>query len=249
MSGLPSALAFLTRIPVGGSGRKPWDPAGALPWFPVVGALVGAAVVAVYALGSVVFPAEVAAAIAVAAGMALTGGLHEDGLADTFDALGATSRADALRILSDPAHGTYGLLALVVGTTVRVFALGSLRPVTALGVLVAAHALARAAAVSVLLAMPAAKDHGLAVSHASGVSRRPAIATASVGIALAGVGMGPWALPAVALVAAGAALVGFAALRRFGGITGDVLGAVEQVGEVAVVVMGSGAARVGGLWW
>src|SRR5918996_1508986 len=181
------------------------------------------------------------------AAVALTGGLHEDGLGDPFDALGATSRADALRILSDPAHGTYGLLALVVGTTVRVFALGSLRPVTALGVLVAAHALARAAAVSVLLAMPAAKDHGLAVSHASGVSRRPAIATASVGIALAGVGMGPWALPAVALVAAGAALVGFAALRRFGGITGDVLGAVEQVGEVAVVVMGSGAARGGGV--
>src|SRR5919106_1091258 len=133
VSGLPSAVAFLTRIPVGGSGRKPWDPAGALPWFPVVGALVGAVVAAVYALGSVVFPAEVAAAIAVAGGMALTGGLHEEGFADTFHGLGATSRGDALRILSDPAHGTYGLLALVVGTTVRVFALGSLRPVTALG--------------------------------------------------------------------------------------------------------------------
>src|ERR671924_268803 len=68
-----------------------------------------------------------------------SGALHEDGLADTFDALGATTRADALRILADPAHGTYGVLAVALGTTGRILALGSIRPLAALGVLVAAH--------------------------------------------------------------------------------------------------------------
>ena len=241
-----AAVGFLTRVPVGGRGGG--RPGRALPWFPVVGALVGAAVAGVYAAGSVVLPATVAAAIATAAGIAVTGALHEDGLADTFDALGASTRAEALRILADPAHGTYGLLAVVMATLVRVLALGSLRPWPALGVLVAAHALGRAGAVGALAAAPAAKDEGLGASYASAASRRPTVASAAVGIALAGVGMGPWAVPAAALVLVAATLVRAAAVRRFGGVTGDVLGAVEQVGELAVLAVGVGAARVGGPW-
>lgn len=248
MSGLPAAVAFLTRIPVGGWGRVSVDPAGALPWFPVVGALLGVTIAGIYAAGSILLPPAAAAAIAVAAGVGLTGALHEDGLADTFDALGAASRAEALRILGDPAHGTYGVLAVVIDTMVRVLALGSLRPLPALGVLAAAHALGRAGAVGLLVAAPAAKDHGMGARFGSGLSRRPAIVAAAAGMALAGVGMGLWAVPAAVLTVAGAALLGRAAIRRFGGITGDVVGAVEQAGEVAVLIVGASAARVGGPW-
>jgi adenosylcobinamide-GDP ribazoletransferase len=215
----------------------------------VVGALLGLVVAGVYAAASAPLSAPVAAVLATAAGIGLTGALHEDGLADTFDALGATTRADALRILADPAHGTYGVLAVALGTTGRILALGSIRPLAALGVLVAAHGLARAGAVGVLVAGRAAKDEGLGATYASSVSRRAAVAATVVGVAVGLVAMGPWAILAGAVVAGGATLVALAALRRFGGITGDVLGAVEQVGELAVLIVGAGVARAGELWW
>ena len=112
VTGLRGAVTFLTRVPIGYAAVE-IDLARSVPFVPVVGALVGLAVAGADIGVGAVLPRLPAAALAVTVGVVLTGALHEDGLADTADALGARDRADVLRILRDPAHGTYGVLALV----------------------------------------------------------------------------------------------------------------------------------------
>ena len=206
-----------------------------VPWFGVVGAVVGAVSGGLYWALSSPPGSSLAAVAAVAAGMAITGGFHEDGLADTADALGGSDRERRLEIMKDPRIGTFGALALVLSLLVRVLALGSLGPLDGLLALVGAHALGRAAATAAMIAFPAAGPDGLGQSYTADL---PRAATGAVA-ALAGAGAASLGLTgAVALSAAvlGGALVAVAARRLFGGTTGDVLGAVEQIGEMAVLV-------------
>ena len=89
MRGLLGAVAFLTRVPVPPAVTAGTDLARAVAWFPVVGGGVGLVVGAVTVGAGAVAPPLVAAVLAVGAGLLLTGAFHEDGLADTFDAVGA----------------------------------------------------------------------------------------------------------------------------------------------------------------
>jgi adenosylcobinamide-GDP ribazoletransferase len=233
--GLSAAIAFLTRLPP----PAPTLPATAasLPWFPVVGALVGLFAAVVYAAGRLVLPSLVAAALATAALILVTGALHEDGLADSVDAWGGgSSREETLRILRDPQHGTYGVLALALSVLLRVAALASLTPVAAVAVLPAVHAVSRGAMVGLLSATPATRHDGLGHSfavHASAPQTTIALlVTAALGVGL----LGPWFIAAAAVVIAVSWLVRRLALRRIGGITGDVLGATQQLSEIALLV-------------
>ena len=110
------ALQFLTRVPVPAwTGFRPEWLQDCLRYFPLVGALVGVAGAAVLALGMAWWPVPVAVVLSMAFTVWLTGGFHEDGLADTCDALGgAVSRARALEIMKDSRIGSYGTLALVL---------------------------------------------------------------------------------------------------------------------------------------
>src|SRR5438270_12724925 len=118
-----AAIAFLTRIPVGG---RSYDVAGGVAVFPLVGAAIGAAVGGTaYGLARIL-PSLAAAGIAVALGALLTGGLHLDGLADSADALTARSRDAALAIMRDHAIGAYGAVALVLDLVVKSAALAAL---------------------------------------------------------------------------------------------------------------------------
>ncbi|HXF57348.1 MAG TPA: adenosylcobinamide-GDP ribazoletransferase, partial [Actinomycetota bacterium] len=238
MKHLRVALSLLTRVPVGAAlwGRP--ELARAVGWFAVVGGLLGAALAGAYAGLRLVLPAPVASAMAVALGVVLTGALHEDGLADTADALAGRDREEALRILKDPAHGTYGVLALVLSVVLRVGALAGLDAWAALAVLPAAHALSRAAAAVLLRALGPARLEGLGASYAAAVAPRQLALGGAAAVLLAGLSMGPWGLPAAAAAGLGALGVGALARRRFGGMTGDVLGAAQQVGEVAVLALG-----------
>ena len=122
--GFVAAVQFLTRVPV--RTKRPSDLSAAVVWFPVVGALVGAAVGVVAAVLGEVVPMPVAATVAVLAGVLLTGAFHEDGLADTADAIwGGWTRERRLEILKDPRHGTYGVAALAGSIVVRVVAVGA----------------------------------------------------------------------------------------------------------------------------
>jgi adenosylcobinamide-GDP ribazoletransferase len=244
--GLLGAVSFLTRVPVGGGERRPEELAGFVPWFPVVGAGVGLAVAATYAASRMLLPPLPAATLAVVAGIGLTGAFHEDGLGDTADAFaGGWDRDSTVRILKDPRLGTFGVLAVAASLLLRVGAVAALAPGAALAALPAAHALSRAAAVGAMTTFPAAADTGLGASYALALSRRRALMGVAAGLAVALALLGVNAIWAAAATALAAFLLGRLAVRRIGGVTGDVLGAVEQLGEILVLLAAVAAAEAG----
>ena len=246
--GLLVAAQFLTRVPI--RTAQPPDLAAAVVWFPIVGALVGAAVGGVAAGLSELVPAGVAAAVAVLLGVLVTGAFHEDGLADTADAVaGGWTVERRLQILDDPRHGTYGVAALCGSIVLRIVAVASLAPAAAFAGLVAAHALGRGAAVAVMGVAPAAAREGLGADYARAVSSARALVAGAVAVVLAAAATGWWAVPLAATAAVGAVIVTTLAVRAFGGITGDILGAVEQLAECAVLVVVTGLALRSNVWW
>ena len=246
MKGLRGAVSFLTRVPVGGGVLDARELAGSVPWFPVVGAGVGLAEAGVYGGARVLLPPLVAASLAVIAGIGLTGAFHEDGLGDTADAFaGGTDRDSTVRILKDPRLGTFGVLAVAASLLLRVAAVAALAPVAALAALPAAGALSRAAAVAAMTALPAAADTGLGASYARALSRPRALAGAAAGLVVAVALLGVAALWAAAAAGVAAALLGRLAVRRLGGVTGDVLGAIQQAGEVLVLLAAVAAVTAG----
>lgn len=238
MSGFGLAVTFLTRVPMPRVGADTPRLGPAVPWFPVVGALVGAAIAGVYAAALLALPPLVAATVAIGSGVLLTGAFHEDGLADSADALaGGWTREERLRILRDPRLGTYGVSAVVISFLLRVSALAALGPWEGAAGLMAAHTLGRTSAVGMLAILPPATDEGLGASYATAVGRARAIVGVAVGVLLGTAVLGGLAFPVIAVAAIGAWILGLVAGRKLGGITGDVLGATEQTVEFIVLLV------------
>lgn len=241
------ALQFLTRLPVRLERFEPAWLNDCVRHFPLVGVLVGTVGATVLAGATQLWPAWVAAVLALTATVVLTGGFHEDGLADTFDALGGVvSRDKALTIMKDSRIGSYGALALGLSLLLRAALLAVLaqRPLMgAVAALLASHGLARAAAVGVMVSLPYGGD----AEHAKAKPLALAVAPRNFGIALGWCGLLGLALAAAGvapsrLLAAVAAAAVVALLmrewlrRRLGGYTGDGLGATEQLAEIAVLL-------------
>jgi len=171
------ALQFFTRVPVPAwVGYTPeWMHASARH-YPLVGAWVGGVAALVLWLAAQVWPLSVAVGLSMAATVWLTGGFHEDGLADTCDGLGGSvSRERALTIMKDSRLGSYGALGLVGVLGLKAVALYELTDfdgVQALIALVWAHAVSRAVPVALLRLLPYAGDAEQA-DGAAGVRRRP----------------------------------------------------------------------------
>ena len=233
MSGLLGAVSLLTRVPIGGRG----DPSRAAGWMPLVGTAIGLAVGGVYAALIVVVPPLVAAGVAVGAGMLLTGALHEDGLADSADAFGVhVDRDETLRILRDPRLGTFGVAALVVSVVVRTASVAALGAVAGVLALAMAHTAGRASA-ALVMARNRPAEAGLGSAHAGSGGGLGLVWAAAVASAA-----GVFATLVVVVAATVALGAGRFARRRIGGYTGDVLGATEQVTEIAVLVVAVAAA-------
>lgn len=253
MSGLGAAVTLLTRVPIG---RADWDRGDldrSLGWVPLVGGVIGLAVALAYAGAYSVLPATVAAGVAVALGVLVTGGLHEDGLADTADGLGGGSdRGERLAIMKDPRHGTYGALALMFSVVLRVTALAAMRPESALVVLPAVHALSRGGAIALVAVLTPASSDGLGAAHSGPGSRGPAVIGGLISLLIGLVALGWWVAPFAAVTVAGVGLIGLVSQRSIGGFTGDVLGAAQQAAEVALLVLAAALTSPGlieGAWW
>ncbi len=234
---LLAAAVLLTRLPLARlvpSDR--WPDSAACVWaYPVVGAVVGLLAGLLHALLVLLrLPEPLPALWTVAGTLLLTGALHEDGLADAADALGARTLDDRLRVMRDSRIGPFGAAALLLALGVRVAAVAALHaPVAALLGLVAAAALARAAMLPVLLLLPPARPDGLAAA----LRPRGGVIAAGLALALVPLLALPTRTAVAALVAAGAAslLVVRLARRGLGGHTGDVLGAAAQLAECAAL--------------
>lgn len=237
-----AAVMFLTRIPVGEMEYRPLDFAWAPAHFPLVGGalglLYGGLFLALRPVG-----AFAAATLTLAVSLLVTGAFHEDGLADTSDALGgAYDRGKVLLILKDSRVGTFGAAAVVVSLVGRAALIAPLagHGAHAVAVFVLVGAAARVGPIWLMAAMPYAA--GTADGAKSGDVRSSGVPQAVVGTA--------WLvlLAAALLLARAVSLTQVAALvpvlglvtlvsgqrfaRRLGGITGDFLGATEQLCEL-----------------
>ncbi|PYD47470.1 adenosylcobinamide-GDP ribazoletransferase [Novacetimonas pomaceti] len=233
-------VGLLTRMPVGWLARDglPYDMTRCVWTWPVVGALCGVAGAMVFVvlmrLGISPLPCAVAG---VAAQVLLTGGLHEDGLADMADGFGGgATRARKLEIMRDSRIGSYGMMALALALMARVGAIGGISPALALVVLPVAGALARTAMVVMLARLPPARADGIA----SGMARVPAAALAAcllLAAALSWWMLGAWrAAGAMVVTAMVAGAMIRLARRQIGGQTGDVLGAGACLAECALLM-------------
>ncbi len=239
---LRAAVALLTRIPVG---LRPISSAAsrlAGIWFPVVGLGVGLMGATVLHFSSAL-GGWVSATLAIATTALVTGALHEDGLADTADALGATRDRDRMHdILKDSHIGTFGALALILSVALRIGALENLDAKGPL-VLVAAQTFSRLPALWLMGTLPYVTP---AATARSGAVTRPGWLPVLGGTALAvlfwlgairfelftatALLRGLMALPILAMV------LGMVFWRRAGGITGDFLGATTQATEIVVLL-------------
>lgn len=230
------AVSFLTVLPV----RLPRDvpPLGAAAvWFPVVGALIGAAAGGVRAgTGALVGPST-SAVLAVATMVLLTGALHQDGLADCADGLGVRGdRARRLEVMRDSAIGVFGALALLVWMLLVVVSLAGLESGEAVCALVLATVAGRwAALVHARLARPA-RPEGLGASFdVGGISLAVAsVLTVVAAVLLAGAGRGLAAIGGALVVTM---LVTGWSRATLGGRTGDTLGAAVALAEAVVLVV------------
>jgi adenosylcobinamide-GDP ribazoletransferase len=241
-AGFLAATAFFTRLPVDAQAAGEWRLADSAWAFPLVGAGIGGAAALALLLAQLIgFASWPAALLSVLAGIALTGALHEDGLADTADGfLGGRDREETLTILRDSRHGTHGVLAIVLSVLLRAAALAGIGDAIHAGLaLIAAHAASRAALPAAMMGLTPARRDGLGAT--AGTPRAGgAIAAALIGGAIALAALGP-GRGAIALGLAGVTVFALAELARhqIGGYTGDILGAFQQVAEIVILLAAS----------
>jgi adenosylcobinamide-GDP ribazoletransferase len=238
------AAQFLTRLPTPALAdfEPDWINRSAR-YFPLVGQIVGVVCAGVWLAAGRLWPGAPAAALAVGAGVLVTGAFHEDGLADTADGLGGgQTRERRLAIMKDSRIGSFGALALGLATGLRILLLAGLSPWRGALALIAAHGGARSAAVIIMASTPYAGDPEAAkIKPAPQGVRWPEAAFALVTGVWPAVFLGaPRAALALGLAAAATAAMALTARRLIGGVTGDVLGAVEQLAEVGLL-MGAAA--------
>lgn len=236
---LKIATAFLTRLPIRVNDSNGLSAlARAARCFPLVGFGIGLLGGIVYAIAvGLDLPPLLAAILAVAATVAVSGALHEDGLADTVDGFGGGSDRDRkLQIMRDSRIGTYGVVALVLVLGARVVALASFEDNDdAVAALILCEAASRALVVAVMQRAPLARSDGLAAS-----AGRPTQATMLWVLGLGGIIAVALAYfdGAVAMVAGAivAWAIAWLARRQIGGVTGDVLGTVQQGSAITMLL-------------
>lgn len=238
MRSLVASFRFLTRIPMPGPETRSEDLAWAVGWFPLVGAAVGLATSAVFYFALRLWAAPVAAVLAIAFGLLLTGGFHEDGLTDATDGLGGGwTRERVLEIMKDSRIGAYGAMALWATLTLRWACLVSLDR-KALWVLPLAMVWGRWSVCLILRMLPTI-SHGLA-KEVHKDQKWGAFALATLLLVLANAlawnhglrGIGRAGIAAIITT-----LLWSAYLRqRLGGHSGDTLGAGNQLAEAAALL-------------
>ena len=253
---LALAVTFLTGIPLPIEGEaSPSELWRSMAWYPVVGLVMGAFAVVLFAAALVVLPSLVAAAVVVLALEVVARGLHLDGLMDAADGLlSGASRERALEIMKDSRVGAMGVGAAVFCIVLKVAALGSLSGATAAVPLLVGWAAARSLPALAVYIWPYARSNGTGRGFTQERSLGPVILDlaflAVILILVSGLGAsldtptGVFVGPAIAAVSMALAFgVLSLAARRLGGLTGDLYGMSIEIVEVAALVVGSALAR------
>jgi adenosylcobinamide-GDP ribazoletransferase len=234
------AVQFLTRLPVPLRGPLPTESeqGKSLLYYPLIGLLIGLLLVVTDGLLASVDPL-LRAALLLVVWVAVTGGLHIDGLADMSDAWigGQGSRARTLEIMKDPTCGPMAVIAILLLLLVKLVALQLLSTKGAWGVLLLVPLLGRGSLVAIFLYLPYVRPAGLGAVLAANLPRRQAervlLASGLVCLILLG-WPGVWILLSCATLFY---LCYRALSSRLGGFTGDAAGAVCELTEVVCLVV------------
>ena len=238
---LRASLTFLTRIPVGGFPypQRTWEWISI--WFPLVGLFLGALQAGIW--WSLDGHSDLTRAlIAVTIGVIVTGGFHEDGLSDSADALGGGyDRAAVLRILKDSRIGAFGALALILVLMLKLSLLVDLAEMAPVGFLLG-QSLSRAVPVMQLGVQPyARRDDPDSKSRDVARSGRPQAVIVALWVVALICGAFMLDVPIEALIGALVAMFcvsvvcGLYVQRRVGGLTGDFMGAIQQLAELGIL--------------
>ena len=240
------ALQFLTRIPLP---NLPYDQGSlsrAVKFFPIVGMFVGGAAASLHLLLAPHLPRLVTALLVIVFLVAITGCLHEDGLADAADGFGGGSnREQTLLIFKDSRIGSYGGAALSLTLLARVFLLASIPLAQTPAYLIASHVLCRwtTLPLSYYLSPARRQDEEAGLGQGARIARLTTRGTLIVGSVIT-VAISILALRAHALSAIGATvlttvLTAIYYQRKIAGVTGDCFGATNQLAEIAVYLTGA----------
>lgn len=243
LRGARLAVTFLTRFPAGGFPYSEDEAKWASAWFPAVGLLLGALSFLVFSLSRGA-GTLIAAILTVSASLFVTGAFHEDGLADSADALGgAVEKSRVFEILKDSRIGTYGAAALFLALALRAALLVRFADegVALFWALLFSESLSRACAVSLMVALPYATSDAHSKSRQmtrAGLAQGALAWLFPAAALLAAVHAGHLAAPhALTLVAAALTVtvwLGWRFVRRVGGVTGDFLGATQQLCSLTI---------------
>ncbi|MDA3960810.1 MAG: adenosylcobinamide-GDP ribazoletransferase [Planctomycetota bacterium] len=238
MRALAAAFRMLSRIPIPAPVTRREDMPASVAWFPFVGCVIGALVAGAFVSASMLWPAGVAAVIAVAFGLLLTGGFHEDAVADAADGFGGgIERERVLAIMRDSRIGTFGVLALWCVLSLRAVTLCALDE-AALWLLPAVYAWSRCAAPLLMLGLRPCSERGLASSMGKIATWRIVLAVLIACAAAAAVwhwgDHRAWRIAPAALIATCG--WGIYLKRRMGGYSGDLLGTGIQLAEAAALL-------------
>jgi adenosylcobinamide-GDP ribazoletransferase len=236
LRGLVTAIRTLTWLPA--PGRDAACFASALPWFPIVGLLLGSALYGLCLLMGTAWP-EASALAVVAGGALLTRGLHLDGLADSADGLfGGRTRERMLEIMKDSRMGAFGGIAIVLILLAKFVFIARLANLHALSWIIPAFVTSRTVQAVLAVTEPYARPDGTAgpfLAEAKPVHGLVALLLGMCALLVVGRLDILW-LVALALGLALALLLARAFRRRVGGITGDLLGATSELTETAVLL-------------
>ena len=211
------------------------DSGRASVWYPLVGLVIGALTWLAWKGAMMLFPSLVAGMITLVVWVALTGGLHLDGLADCCDGLlASTSVERRLEIMKDPRLGTFGGIGLILVLFLKAAALASLTSTASFGILLAAG-LARWCILPAAL-LPLARPSGMAADFVSGFRRSFILWGGFIPLAIA-LFPGTRGILSTLMGLGAASLVLWLAKSRIGGVTGDVFGMVVEVVEVIVLLV------------
>jgi len=239
MNAFLGAVMFLTQIPVGvWHQHREEDLPRSSVYFPIIGAGVGLGGSLVLLVIYPFLPALLTTLIVMAVMALLTGGLHEDGLADAADGLvGGSTIERRLEIMRDSRIGSYGVLALWFSLTAKLVLLDTLlvrNPFLAFCALIAANALGRMSTVALLYFCRYVRTgENKAGPFGNAVSLKSFILAGFSTLMIVAIALGPWSWRCVpvAILATGGAWFYFQ--RKLGGITGDCLGASNQLVELS----------------
>lgn len=231
------AARYLTIVPLPArSGPNGCALGRAAGWFPVVGLVLGLALVAVERVTGRLFPPLLSVLLTLTAWKLLTGGLHLDGLADCLDGLAGRDPGHRLAIMRDGSIGAFGAIGLILLLLLEIGALTELPEHRRWQAVLAAPVVARAMPIVVgRLFVPATGD-GHGATFQRGV--RPSAIPVAFALALlaAFAALGPAGLLALGMATLLALGLGRFFTRRLGGVTGDVLGASVELAELVVLL-------------